>query len=292
MTSASLPDEILHEILSYSLSVPHDEFLRFHDDTSAGWLEQPIHRHAELLLVSKRWLRVGTPLLYRYLRLSTPAHTAAVANLFRAHPEIGRAVRGLRLEGGLGKDLALVAQHLPNLHSLALSLRMKSTVSVAGLKKALPLFSPVHFYLAHGYRRENKKVIEVRKLLFDYIKNKWTSLQSVDLADCFAFGMDGELANALAGSSMKEINCFGTDLMSWLPRWARIILKAPNLQRVICRGKYKEKFIRDSLSEHGNSSEKFCFVSHFMDEILAGLNKRTAESEMFSDFDDEEEAEL
>ncbi|GJE91924.1 hypothetical protein PsYK624_080760 [Phanerochaete sordida] len=107
-----LPEEILRDILAYDLRVPHAEFLFYRD-----WHGDPpaLPRPACHLLVSKRWLRVGTPLLYECMRLKKPEHTAAIAQLFRAHPHVGAAVRCLRLEGGFGKELAHVAKHITGL---------------------------------------------------------------------------------------------------------------------------------------------------------------------------------
>lgn len=172
---AVLPEEILREILVYNIHIPHAYFLRcWTGYESCG--RRIACRSADALLVSKRWLRVGTPLLYACLVLSSPEHTRAVAALLREHPHVGASVRCLKLRGGLGKELGELARHLPNLQKLFIDLRIKAAHSVTGLKKALPLLAPIHLYLDRPRSsRDNKRVEEVRVALSGVI-NKWTSL--------------------------------------------------------------------------------------------------------------------
>ena len=145
-----LPEEILREILSYVLLVSPQDFFRFGpaDPLSrSAPLRETLHRNPQLLLVSKTWLRVGTPLPYESLEISETKHTMAVAKLLRAHPDVGAAVRCLRLEGGLTKDLVHIAKHAPNIRGPFMSLWIQSSQTTTGLEDTLSLLSPTDLYV-------------------------------------------------------------------------------------------------------------------------------------------------
>ena len=112
------------------------------------------------MLVSKRWLRVGTPLLYSAVILWEPRHTKAVAALVKTHPALGKAIRMLRVEGGMGKDLYTIARNAPNVHALYLSVQMRSSEGISGLRRAMPMLNPTTLYLYSTTTRvTNKSVV-------------------------------------------------------------------------------------------------------------------------------------
>ncbi|GJE97711.1 hypothetical protein PsYK624_139320 [Phanerochaete sordida] len=271
----TLPDEILDEILAYNLTLSHTDFLAFHDGLRY-WSRSESPRCSDLVLVSKRWLRVGTPLLYECVRLAKPAHTAAVAQLLRAQPQVGRSVRCLRLEGGLGRDLVHIARAATRLESLYVEMRVKSADSITGLVKALPLLQPRHLYLENDFgRRDNKKIAEVRKAMEAYVRDAALPLKSVTLSDWFQ-GMNRTWASAIAASSVEELSCRSSDMVGWIRNGlVRAMLQNSRLQRVVCRGTFEEASIRKCLQRQGFTKadmEKFSFVRHSMDrelEILA-----------------------
>lgn len=242
-----LPDEILREILSYNISIPCDAFFSF----DVPPLFSPGPRHAYLLLVSKRWLRVGTPLLYECVELSNREHTSTLAELFRAQPHIGQAVRCLRLVGGYGKHLAHIAKLTPRLHSIYINLQIKSCDSIAGLKKALSIFNPVNLYIQENICKPNKNAMEVRTLVHTYVRDVWKSLRTVSLPEGY-FEMTPQLVDTLAHCSMEEFICDAGDASSWVTHGQmRSILAAPRLKRVVCRGASLEARVRQDLQEGG-----------------------------------------
>ncbi|EKM49727.1 uncharacterized protein PHACADRAFT_214249 [Phanerochaete carnosa HHB-10118-sp] len=268
---AVLPEETLCEILSYSILVSHAEFFRFRKHYRC-LVPRSKSRCGDLLLVSKRWFRIGTPLLYECVKLSKPEHTTAVANILRAHPHVGSAVRCLRLEGGLGKDLMHIAKLTPKLHSIYLSLRVKSVDSITGLKRAFPLLNPVNLYIEHEGYKENKKIAEARRLLYTHVTNVWTSLRSLTLSDWLCLSMGHQLANALAESSIEEFCCLIFDADSWITGGSmKRIFENSQLQRVVCRGPLScESIIRWSLRMNNFPAaniQKFTFVSETTDGI-------------------------
>lgn len=131
----------------------------------------------DLLLVSKRWLRVGSPLLYESVVLRTSSHTRTVATLIRQNPNLGRAVRQLKLFGGYGRDLHAVITAAPNLETVYLNMSMKSSDSLAGIKKAFSIMKPTRLYIEDRPARRNKKSIELYNLLAENM-GKWSSLAS------------------------------------------------------------------------------------------------------------------
>lgn len=183
MPEKTLPEEILREILSYLFVTTPEVFCgfpsRYHPPLPLrnGGKARDKDRPHDLLLVSKRWLRVATPLLYQSISIRTSAHAQAVATLIRANPNLGRAVRHLKLLGGYGRDLFTIAKAAPNVETLYLYISVKSSESVTGIKKALPLMNPTRLYLEDRPPHQNKKVDELHKALTESMAN-WTSLVS------------------------------------------------------------------------------------------------------------------
>ncbi|GJE91941.1 hypothetical protein PsYK624_080930 [Phanerochaete sordida] len=258
-----LPDELLRETLSYNLLIPHAEFLYYHDRFDD---DPPAPRPARLLRVSKRWLRTGTPLLYECVRLRTPAHTAAVAQLFRAHPRVAQGVRCLRLEGGLGKDLVHVAKYTTGLRCLYVDLQIKSVHSIAGLEKALPLLKPVELYIREETYRDNKTIIEARTILYSHIRSSaWSSLRTVSLSEKFHRLMPlEEFTQALEKSSIEELACDADDVQHLIADdTMQSFVEPPSLKRVVCRGITEEESMRALLKEKRwpqKTVRKFTFV--------------------------------
>lgn len=89
------------------------------------------------LLVCKQWYRVGMPLLYESVVVDDTVQLKTLATTLTNRPELGRAIRRLRLAHAFGKDLVTVLSLTPNIHTLAISVYVSSKESVAGLRKAL-----------------------------------------------------------------------------------------------------------------------------------------------------------
>lgn len=144
MSDSGLPEELLREILFICLDVALSDFFRFpalQDSTRSTT------RNASLLLVSKRWLRIGAPLLYGALRLGKPSHAASIATLLSENPDLGNAIINLRIEGDCGSSLAEVVKLAPRVQRLYISVDSESSHGIQSLRRALPYISPRELFL-------------------------------------------------------------------------------------------------------------------------------------------------
>lgn len=189
-TPCALPEEILREILAYDLVLSPEDFAgapfsarRYGQltllETMSGTTSSTSTRYirtppVNLLLVSKQWLRIATPLLYEAAVLPTPVHTAAFAAALRL-TALGTHVRRLHVLDGYGRDFLEIAQRVPRLHTLALHMDIRASVNVKGLVAALPLLRPVCFLLSSRYHPLNRSVTAVQTALGTAIP-QWTSL--------------------------------------------------------------------------------------------------------------------
>ena len=182
---ARLPDEILREILSHVLHIPHDEFfawasircsLRADQQEALRALRAPNAPLSHVLLVCKRFLRVGTPLLYDAVRITTQDSTKTIAEVLRTRSDVGCVVRWLRLEGGYGRELEFVAKLALNVESLYFCPDAKMRESIVGIRKALPTFNPVHLWVEKSWSKPNKHSVVLHPLLHSAIRSHWTRL--------------------------------------------------------------------------------------------------------------------
>ncbi|GJE97709.1 hypothetical protein PsYK624_139300 [Phanerochaete sordida] len=262
----NIPEELIREILSHNILTQRSAF--FHLETLGEQTSGA--RNAHLLRVCKRWLRVGTPLLYTLLWLSKPAHATTVAELFRAHPHVGRAVRGLQLQGGFGRELVPLARLMPNIDAVCVHLEIAGKQSVTGITKALPLFNPATLYIGVTHYRDNAKKRAVWATLRACIAETWTTLRLVRFSDIHCERITHELADALAKSSAEELECDAMNMIRWLrDDPIKRIIAAPRLERVVCRGASDEETIRSILRARSFSqteAKKFRFVHGWQDD--------------------------
>ena len=128
MAEAQLPEEIIYEIISLCLPFSEKTFLNFPEDGRPHWQQECRDTHEEpstnILLLSKRWLRIGTPILYKGVCIRETRRMKGVAQLVKNDPAIGRMIRYLRLEGGMGRDLYTLVRYTPNADTLYVSLQI------------------------------------------------------------------------------------------------------------------------------------------------------------------------
>ncbi|KAJ7430443.1 hypothetical protein B0H11DRAFT_942943 [Mycena galericulata] len=163
-----IPDEIISEILSPLLKHPDEVF----SDTSEKPLLSPGYSSSTYLLVCKSWLRVSTPLLYSVVIFRTTAQAEALGKVIQNHPEFGRFIRKLRVEGGFGRVMHTILKCAPNITDLFLSLFIWGTDDSSGLCTSLPLINPRRIILFDGAGQDDsdersicKKNKQVTKLL-------------------------------------------------------------------------------------------------------------------------------
>ncbi|KAL5504292.1 hypothetical protein ACEPAH_8366 [Sanghuangporus vaninii] len=123
----SLPDELAKEILSDILIVPEDEFSHVGPSSPFG---RKVSSSSDVLLVSKRWLRIGTPLLYECVVLRNSAQANAFYGFIKGKDRSFGAV--------VGKMFAI----LPGISELYLRLPVTREENVNGLVQGLPKLNP------------------------------------------------------------------------------------------------------------------------------------------------------
>lgn len=146
MSERDLPEELLHEVLSLCLTVDPTDFFQVpkigvqNDESSSK-------RNIGIPLVSRRWRRIGTPLLYSSLRITEASHAETVAQLLLRDPGLGCAVRNLRIGDGVEDRLHDVAKSTPNVQRLYIALDHTSNDAAKSFAQALPLLRPRELYL-------------------------------------------------------------------------------------------------------------------------------------------------
>ena len=178
-----VPEEILHDILYLRLHIPVDVFCEFPETTYPQYLPNQSVKTlgapaSSVLLVSQKWLRVATPILYESVRIANASHTRLLASQLKARPYIGPYIKNIRLEGGYNLQFIEYLAYTPNLHTLYLSWRgVSGPDTVQGLMEALPVFNPTKFYL-HAPQWSNQTMREVLVTLGTSLA-RWPSLVSI-----------------------------------------------------------------------------------------------------------------
>lgn len=177
------PEETIHEILSYVLRIPCEEFFK-HDRNWAISHRERIRSLGEaapvpvtsVLLVSKAWLRIGTRLLYESLKLDNSHQTEAVAELFRTNQVVGSMVRHLRLEGGYGNVLFQLMEHTSNVEFLYLYPDAPVRQSVSGLCEILLALNPRYVKIDKRRATPNRNSRSITQILRHSIIEFWSNL--------------------------------------------------------------------------------------------------------------------
>ncbi|KAJ7081611.1 hypothetical protein B0H15DRAFT_854422, partial [Mycena belliarum] len=177
-----IPDEILHDILSPAFWVP-DEAFSVSATSSDSPFNSVVESSSAFLLVSKAWLRVGTPLLYHDVILRSKAQAQALASALGSNPDLGRFIRKLRVEGGYAISMHKILKHSKNITDLALAPAFSRSDNACGLCRGLPLIDPVRVVLHH---RDNIYArIELNRNLADVLGDcirKWKNLTVFDIS--------------------------------------------------------------------------------------------------------------
>lgn len=156
--------------------VPPSTLARLRGRSYVRW-PAPAPRTA-LLLVSKRWRRVGTPLLYASVRLRTPADVALLAAVLATHPSMGALVRNLRVDGPACENLREAAQYMRSVCALHVDLRVGTPAGLRGLGDALEFLEPTALYMEDAPRRDRIGTYsrKASQLLAVTVGQRWTSL--------------------------------------------------------------------------------------------------------------------
>lgn len=173
-----IPEEVIHTILQLLFRVnivDHMTCIRTYPG-SETLLRPPSH----VLLVNKQWLRIGTPLLYQTVYITSDNGTELLANTLQKKPTLGLLIRHIRLDGGYGLPLCTIAKAASNIRVLSLDLQVRSKTSITGLLRSLPCLNLTELYLhrvTRDRREDNDESRALATAVLEAMKG-WTSLVS------------------------------------------------------------------------------------------------------------------
>jgi hypothetical protein len=183
--AAKLPDELVNEVLSPVLIIPHDLFARTGTTSPFSFVPQS---SSTMLLVCKRWLRVAYALLYHTVVIRSPGQAQALADSLKSNKSLGRHIKKLRLEGGYGAMTHRIFSLAPNITDLYLTLMIWSNDGVSGLCRSLSCINPSRVILDDD-SYEAKFNANARQLALKLCEclPSWTNLVSYSslLLTCF-----------------------------------------------------------------------------------------------------------
>ncbi|KAF8595729.1 hypothetical protein BDV93DRAFT_500994 [Ceratobasidium sp. AG-I] len=178
--ASKLSHELIHQILSLSgvCTVEDKVFIDSSPLSHTMFLDRPIQ--ASIILVSRHWLRVGTPLVYETILLHSQKQARALLYALRKTPSLGVHVRKLRLHGGFGLSMEYILRACPRITDLFISLFLSSKDNVLGLCAGLSNISPTRIIIHDPplKYRTNKSTNTLAQKLCDCIP-QWSKLKTV-----------------------------------------------------------------------------------------------------------------
>jgi len=205
--AAKLPEELLKEILSISLHVSEHDFA----DTGPTSPFRLITRSGSyLLVVSKRWMRVATPELYRTVILRSIAQAKRLSLALKSNPGLGSHVRQLRIEGAYGDALRHIAARCSFVTDICISLRVWSHDNASGLVVALTQLAPTRVVLTLAPEKlpSNRQHDELLQALCKHIKT-WNSLVCLEkLTGCSLTYLN----SSLRGCSSLQVRTYADQM--------------------------------------------------------------------------------
>ncbi|TDL29972.1 hypothetical protein BD410DRAFT_780489 [Rickenella mellea] len=218
-----LPDEILKEILTPPLQIPDDEF-SFTGRASESPFGRTARNSSSLLVVSKQWMRVATPLLYEVVIIRSTAQAEALACAVKYNKAFGLFIRRLRMEGGFGKSPARFIASAPNIRELFVTLDVWSDDNASGLCNVLSGMNIRRLIMnQQDYHIKNAKASRLWGRLSTCIP-QWLNLEVLEYHTSYIMAMLGEgkymeLVTLLEASpSVKHIvlDCVPEDVLEKL----------------------------------------------------------------------------
>ncbi|GJE91826.1 hypothetical protein PsYK624_079770 [Phanerochaete sordida] len=272
MAEAMLPEEMIHEIIRLSLPpFCPKTFLKFDRTLTVlsptqqepGTITGPV----ALLSVSKRWLRVGTPLLYEGVVLRKPSHTSSVARLAKANPTVGRTIRYLRLESGsTTRELSTLVKHAPNVHTVYIEGCLRHGDSYDGLQRAMRFLRPKTLYINNPFcvPQESSRNVsrETNKMVLKAIVEAWTSATALHFSSHY-IAIGNEWSSALQLPSLEELHIPAPHYAPqyWFS-WSRSLPHPPFKRLILYATRHREHLkaeLTDS-SKHISYAETVDFV--------------------------------
>ena len=118
-------------ILSLLLRRPRNAYLDFGKD---GWGRR-FGVTPQVLCVCKRWLRIGSPILYETVVIKTHTGLDALARCFTDNPAVAKLVKNMQISE-FGNKLPAVLASASNVQNLCLAPYVHHTQSITGIIKA------------------------------------------------------------------------------------------------------------------------------------------------------------
>ncbi|KAJ7611848.1 hypothetical protein FB45DRAFT_1119347 [Roridomyces roridus] len=244
-----VPEEILAEILSPLLKVPEEVF----SATNEKPLLHAGYSSSTYLLVSRTWLRVATPLLYHTIIFRRTAQVTALERVLEdKHPEFGRYIRKLRIEGGFGPGVENILDLAPNITDLFLTFYIFSSDNVSGLCRGLSRINPRRVILSDpssthrngmGIPKKNKQVAQLSQTLADLIP-LWDNLTTFHWPYVQKHNHEAILIALESSRTLRTVfmNSSGCPALDGVYRFARI----PSVAEIYVQGRRVE----DALDHH------------------------------------------
>ncbi|KZV79677.1 hypothetical protein EXIGLDRAFT_734445 [Exidia glandulosa HHB12029] len=169
MDNSKFPDELIKEMLSPPLLVPDALFA---DTGPVSPFAKATSSASDVLLVCKRWMRVGTPALYETVIIRSTAQAQALEMALTRNPEFGRFVKKLRLEGVYGEYItSKIIATMTRVTDFCFTVSIYSADKLAGLTKALDMFEPKRIILTlNNQKRRNAQNRALIKKLTAHVK--------------------------------------------------------------------------------------------------------------------------
>ncbi|KZV97305.1 hypothetical protein EXIGLDRAFT_764595 [Exidia glandulosa HHB12029] len=177
-----LADETLAAILADCLAVADDDFACVSARTSPFALKEV--SSSALLVVCKRWMRVGTPLLYETVVLRSVAQARALAAALKANKTFGLYIKKLRVEGGYGASMPAILQAAPNVTDLCVSLELSTGDNAKPMYNALcDTILPTRLIITGiDAEKHNAQLVHALSTLVEGIE-EWAQLRVVVIGD-------------------------------------------------------------------------------------------------------------
>ena len=287
MPEGSLPEELIHDILQYCILVHSETFLDPANNRAffrrEGAPASPL-TGKQLLLVSQRWRRIGTPLMYTSLWLSKAFHTLSVVDLFKSRPSLAEHVVDFRLDGGFIPQLLDLVSLACNVRNVHISWNLDALDDTSTLRKVFLCLRPHTLYLGHQRSIEVQRQSDTLSTQINsLIAGEWSSLvrpASSPYVPCDAdrsvqryvhlaywYQLTAGTARALQDAPSLEaicIHCEDIDNWSW-SRDLLTFLDNPSLRTIYTRSTFSAEFTRKNLLEHGVRKvivDRLTFVRH------------------------------
>ncbi|KAF7317256.1 F-box domain-containing protein [Mycena chlorophos] len=220
---ASLPDEIISEILSPALKVADADF-------SSHTYTSPFARFSEstsaYLLVCKAWLRVATPLLYNVVVLRSSAQAKALATVLNNNAQLASFIKKLRVEGGYGAAMHTILKCTPNITDLFLTFAFDRRDSTDGLVKGLKLINPRRLIAQHARHNSDAAAQKLRAAVVEAAPH-WDRLTVLDISshtsDAYGYGYGYDVATK-AVADQNRLQEIVVDSVESAGQWHRLSL--------------------------------------------------------------------